>query len=399
VLDVPILGRVALGYSPFIDRNRAVVATRLTVLPLQREAPLDVAELLQAVATVWPPSGGRVSLNVASESLLADLLRGQPAANVMVEVPSFMASDAANVQPIQTLNARGNVLLLQGRPRAELPREVLNCFKYAIIDVSDDRRSQLGAMVPPGVTRSIQHVQSGVRTLTEMNSAFDRGAAAVLGWPIEDVLATGGPARQAQSDLQVIVTLMQQLDAGEDPPVLEATLKRDPALAFKLLRFINSPAFGLRVEVSSFSHAIMLLGTQRLKRWLALLLATASKDPNLRPVMFAAVRRGVLMEELVRPLGDEALRNEMFVCGVFSLLDRMFQQPFAELFATIPVPEPVRLALVEHAGPCQPYLHLVNTVESGHLFDLHAAAEALVMSVAEVNAALMRALSSASQLE
>ena len=63
---------------------------------------------------------------------------------------------------------------------------------------------------------------------------------------------------------------------------LENTLKRDPSLAFKLMRYINSPAFGLRVEISSFRHAIMMLGYKRLKRWVALLLATASKDVNMR---------------------------------------------------------------------------------------------------------------------
>ena len=85
----------------------------------------------------------------------------------------------------------------------------------------------------------------------------------------------------------------------------------------------------MSVEISSFRHAIMLLGFKRLKRWLALLLATASKDANMKPVMFAAVRRGLLMEELVRASGDEEMRDEMFICGVFSLLDRMFQQTFA----------------------------------------------------------------------
>ena len=74
MLDVAILGQVALGYSPFIDRNRSVAATRLTVFPLHPDAVLDVAQLLHAVGDVWPASGGRVSLNVVSESLLQDLL-------------------------------------------------------------------------------------------------------------------------------------------------------------------------------------------------------------------------------------------------------------------------------------------------------------------------------------
>ena len=133
---------------------------------------------------------------------------------------------------------------------------------------------------------------------------------------------------------------------------------RDPSLAFKLLRYINSPAFGLRVEISSFRHAIMLLGYQRLKRWLALLLATASKDVNLRPVMFAAVRRGLLMEELVAGSGDEEMRSEMFICGVFSLLDRMFQESFAKLLGSIPGAResrfPTGLAAASQGEACSP---------------------------------------------
>ena len=81
MLDVAILGQVALGYSPFIDRNRSVSATRLSVFPLRPDASLDVAQLLHAVGDVWPASGGNVSLNVVSESLLHDLLQatlGQP---------------------------------------------------------------------------------------------------------------------------------------------------------------------------------------------------------------------------------------------------------------------------------------------------------------------------------
>ena len=118
--------------------------------------------------------------------------------------------------------------------------------------------------------------------------------------------------------MQVIVELIHRVDNEEPIDKLEATLKRDPSLAFKLLRYINSPAFGLRVEVSSFRHAIMLLGYQRLKRWLALLLATASKDVNLRPVMFAAVRRGLLMEELVARLAATtrcAARSSSAACS------------------------------------------------------------------------------------
>lgn len=399
MLDVAILGQVALGYSPFIDRNRAVSATRLTVFPLKTDSAPDAAQLLHAVGGVWPADGARVSLNVASESLLRDLMKAQPSPNVMVEIPAFMACDPANTASIVSLHANGNSLMLKGRPLSELPREVLPCFKYSIIDLADDRRTD-GSKPPPGVTRNIPHVQAGVRTIVEMEHAFARGAEAVLGWPIDDAIQAGNAkARAGQPDMQTMVQLIRQVDAEEPIEKLENTLKRDPQLAFKLMRYINSPAFGLRVEISSFRHAIMMLGYKRLKRWVALLLATASKDVNLKPVMFAAVRRGVLMEELGREIGDEEMRSEMFICGVFSLLDRMFQQPFKELLANIPVPERVFQALAEESGPFQPYVNMVRAIENESLFDFRECADALMTSVSEINRAQLRALMAASQLE
>jgi len=105
--------------------------------------------------------------------------------------------------------------MLKGRPLSELPREVLPCFKYSIIDLADDRRAD-GSKPPPGVTRNIPHVQAGVRTITEMEHAFARGAEAVLGWPIDDAIQAGNAkARAGQPDMQTMVQLIRQVDAEE----------------------------------------------------------------------------------------------------------------------------------------------------------------------------------------
>lgn len=399
-MDTSILGQLAMSYSPIIDRNRAVNATRLTVFPLVPGTPLNAASLLNAVADVWPENGGKVSLNVLSESLLHELMAARPSANVMVELPAFMASDESNAAHIQALHGAGNMLLIKGRPVREVPREVLPCFKHAIIDLADDRRQGEAPDAGASFNRNVTFFQSGVRTMVDMEASFKRGAAAVIGWPIDDVVtqATAGKP-VAQHDLQVIVELIQRVDKAESIDKLENTLRRDPTLAFKLIRYINSAAFGLSVEISSFRHAIMMLGYTRLKRWLALLLATASKDANLKPVMFAAVRRGLMMEEMVRSSGDDEMRNEMFICGVFSLLDRMFKQPFSELLKTIPVPERVYAVLAENSGPYQPYFRLVQAVEGDTLDAIRDASDNLMMGSTEINRALLKSLAAAATLE
>ena len=396
--DHPILSHVVLGYSPMIDRERAVIATRLTVFPARPDATIDAGALLGAVAQVWPEGAGKVSLNVVSETLLHDLMLSRPSANLMIEVPAFMALDIAHSEAIAGLFTRGNTLMLKGRPRGELPRELLPCFKQSIIDVEDERRSD--APAPPGVVRQISHVQSGVRTLAELEASFQRGAVAVLGWPIDDAIKQRGTQRQP--DQTAILELMRRIDKEESIERLEDVLKLDPTLAFKLLRYINSAAFGLRVEVASFRHALMLLGHQRLKRWLALLLASASKERDMKPVMFSALRRGLLMEQLARASGgggDEQMRNEAFICGVFSLLDRMMGLPFGELLKSVPVPEGVRQALADESGPYQPFLELVRAVENESIFDIREAAERLLLDGGEINRAVLAALAAAAQLQ
>jgi EAL and modified HD-GYP domain-containing signal transduction protein len=423
------LGQLVLGYSPMINRERTVVATRLTVFPERRDAAPDVAGLLRALDAVWPSqssagegisltlrplsaAGGAspptpaprapgadhpLSLNVASESWLRALMAAQPPPHIMLEVPAFMVGDPANAATLAALHEAGSVLIVKGRPASELPRALLPCFRHSLIDVGEDRRSE--AAPPAGAVRHITHIQVGVRSVADIEAAFARGAVAVLGWPFGDEVAATGASRSGGPDLQVVTELMKRVDREESIDRLEAVIRNDPQLGFRLIRYLNSAAFGLPVQISSFQHALMMLGYKKLKRWLALLLVSASKDPAMKPAMFAAVRRGMLMEELAGAGADDEMRGEMFICGVFSLLDRMMGQSFAKLFESVPVPERVQQALTTGTGPYHPFLSLVLALEQGARSDIREAADASFLGLAEVNAALLSALAKAREMD
>jgi c-di-GMP phosphodiesterase len=398
LVDSPILSQVALSYSPIIDKHRNVLATRLSVFALRPGRPLKADQLLGAVGEVWTPDGPPVVLAVRSEELLDDLLHVDMPGHVQIEVPKFMAADARLHAHLQALADQGAVLLLSGRPEQPLPAPVLACFRHSIIDVSDERRPG-GAAAPAHVQRKLGFFQSGVRTVTEMEGAFRRGAAAVVGWPIDDVVLTQarrGPA--SRPDLSATIQLINMVEEGESIDKIDRKLRSDPTLAYKLMRYINAPIFGLAVEVDSFAHAIRMLGYQRLKRWLSLLLVTADDAPDLKPVMFAAVRRGLVMERMADASLGESARSELFVCGVFSLLDRMFQEPFEQLLRKIPVPEHVYAALADQRGPLFPFIQLVRALEGGAGVDIRECAEPTLLSMRDVNRALLQGLAGGLQL-
>ncbi|MDP1900667.1 MAG: HDOD domain-containing protein [Rubrivivax sp.] len=412
--DHPVLGQVALGYSPIIDRQRAVVATRLTIFPERPDVVPDAHALLQALDEVWPAPEGEarpaprpfdpgaaglrpgVSLNLAGEQLLDAVVAASPGTHLMLEVPAFMTSDAARSARLRQLREAGTVLLIKGRPLVPLTPEVLVLFGHSIVEAGDDRRGATPA--PPGV-RQVTTVQAGARTSADIEAAFQRGSVAVLGWPADDAPPPPSGRAVVPSDVKIVMELINGVEAEAPMAVLEGVLRRDPTLAFRLLRYLNSPAFGLSVEINSFSQALMLLGYQRLKRWLSLLLASSSKGVNARPVMYSALRRGLLMEEFCRDQADAEMRGEMFICGVFSLLDKLLHQPFSELLSSVPVPERVQQALRDEGGPYQPYLNLVRAVESESVLDIREQAERLFLSTTAVNRAVLTALRAARQLD
>ena len=433
----PVLAHVALGYSPMIDRQRAVVATRVTIFPERPDAAPDAHALIAALQEVWPtpvqgdelnltlrpldpdavsqraaatpsstPSSASaataaaaahpVSLNIAGEALLRAVMAANPPPHLMIEVPAFMATDPAHAKALRDLHEAGSVLLIKGRPLVAVAPEVLACFSHSIVEADDERRTSTSATA--GV-RQVTTVQAGTRSSADVEQAFQRGAVAVLGWPFDDPAPKSSGRSVVPTDIQVVMELIKGVDREEPVARLEAILRRDPTLAFRLLRYLNSPAFGLSAEISSFSHAIMMLGYTRLKRWLVLLLSSSSKGANARPLMHAALRRGLLMEELARGNGDAEMRGEMFICGVFSLLDRLLQQPFSDLLRSVPVPERVQQTLRGDGGAYEPYLALVRAIEQEAVFDIRECTEKLLLGPAEVNRAVLTALRSARQLD
>ncbi len=400
-LDTPvstILGKVVLGYAPVLDQDHEIIATRLTVIPLDTQTALDATALLRVVTRVWRAGDAPVSLNVASEALLAGLLQSAPPSNVMVEVPCFLATEPANLDGLPALAARGTTLLLKGRPLQQLPHEVLKCFRWSIIDVSEERRARLPEGSPWTLKRVLPHLQIGVRSLAQAQECFARGAAGVIGWPLDE---PNPDASASRPDRRGVAEMVARLDRGAPVEAVEDGLLRDPALAFELLCHLDAAASGLRVETSSFRHVMAMLGRDELRHWLSSWPVDGARSDPYRPLKFAALRRGFLMRELGAAFGgvDGEDLDELFMCGLFSLLDRMYDRPIGELVTERIVPERVRQALVDGSGPFVSMLDLARAVESEMPHEIRAATQAAFVEPRTLNRALLRALTLASALD
>jgi len=159
-----------------------------------------------------------------------------------------------------------------------------------------------------------------------------------------------------------IMTLLGLLARDADARELEQQIKHDPALAYNLLKLVNSAAFAKSTPITSFGQAIAVLGRRQLQRWLQLLLY-ARLDPDGLPNLLLplAARRGAQLEALCRQHGGDVQAQDLaFMTGVFSLLDRLLNLPMKTIALELQLPGDVASALVARGGQLGAWLRLTE---------------------------------------
>jgi EAL and modified HD-GYP domain-containing signal transduction protein len=214
-------------------------------------------------------------------------------------------------------------------------------------------------------------------------------------WFAKPVLLEGQRVQPAQANIIRLIDLVRKQSSTSE---IEEVLKHDPMLSFNLLRFINSAGFGMRTEVTSFKHAVMLLGLNRLFKWAALLMTTSFNGNVPAAVGTTAVVRGRLMELLALEKLEAEECDNAFVVGVFSLLDTMLGMPLEAALSTVALPPQVSDALLHHKGPLAPFLDLTIACESADDAAFASASNALGLSSNHVNWAHLQALAWAETL-
>jgi EAL and modified HD-GYP domain-containing signal transduction protein len=147
---------------------------------------------------------------------------------------------------------------------------------------------------------------------------------------------------------------------------LEELIKHEVALAYKLLRYVNSVAFGMRNDVQSIKHALVLLGEREFRRWASLAILSSVGQDKPDELLVQAAVRGRMCELLAEDAGTPGRGSECFILGMFSLLEAFLDQPLDAMLSTLAVPEEVRGALLGQPGPLRDILKVALGYERGH---------------------------------
>ena len=314
------------------------------------------ALLLAAAAPLC--KSGRLALVVLGASVLARPGVAQQApAGALLCVPDLAALPA---DVAATLRSRGVRLGVPDGPPKAAPQADFVLLQAAsggldtLLLSAQHWREQRAPL--PLVATGLQHLDDVERVL--------RAGFTLVGGVLDR--SHGQPApRPLSAGALRICELLNHLTLDHDTAVLAQAVRADVALSYRLLRYANSPALGLRHSVESVDDAVTLLGRQELQRWLnVLLLSVADSRQASRAVQEMALARGRLMEGLARQRNDPAPQL-LFTMGVLSMLEVLLQMPLAAALAPLRLGDAVRQALLERRGPYADYLALAEALDRG----------------------------------
>jgi EAL and modified HD-GYP domain-containing signal transduction protein len=203
-----------------------------------------------------------------------------------------------------------------------------------------------------------------VETLEEYEAAMAEGFDYFQGYFFGRPVTQG--ARKIPHDR---VGHMRLLGALQDPELtvqkLEQLIQHDASLCYRVLRTVNSAAYGQRQKVESIRQAMVLMGVGVLQRWLSLW-ALAGMGAGAHPeLLVMSTVRARCCEILASNVRGPAAAAQGFLLGLCSLLDAILEQPLPALLEHLPLTSATHAALQGEDNPSRRLLDCAIACERG----------------------------------
>ena len=141
-------------------------------------------------------------------------------------------------------------------------------------------------------------------------------------------------------------------------------ISRDTALVISLLQMVNK--MSRNSEITSVRHAAAMLGQKELKKWINTALTKELCSDRPSEITRLSLLRAKFAENIA-PYFEKALfSGELFLMGLFSVLDIILDKPMEEALSMVRVSKEIHDTLVERRGEFAPVLEFIENYENAN---------------------------------
>jgi c-di-GMP-related signal transduction protein len=328
-------------------------------------------------------------VNCTREILLKDYMTLLPPTLAVVEVLESVPVDDLVIAALKRLKQAGYLVALDDFVFNDT-REPLAEFADIIkVDIQQTRTEHRSVMIKKYGSWQRHLLAEKVETREEFAEAKAAGFSYFQGYFFRrpEVLQT----KEIPANRLNYLRLLRAISEPElNPREFEAMIKQEVSICYRLLRYLNSAAFGIHNGVHSVRHALALLGEREVRRWVRLVATLAICENRSSELVTTAMVRARFCELLAPrvPHGE----SDLFLMGMLSMIDAILDVPMSHVVDAIPLDVETKAALLGHPSKLGPLYDLMLARETGDWESAADCSRKLGLNESEVAEAFSQAM-------
>jgi c-di-GMP-related signal transduction protein len=397
---------IFVARQPIFDRNNKVFGYELLYRPGDTtssvvcdgdQATIDVIRNSFTIIGIDTLTNGKKAfVNFTQNLLRSDLLTILSPKLVVIEILEDVIATSEVIAACEELKARGFLLALDDYDGKTENKALIQLADIIKVDfIQTDRASRVALIREIGADR-VEFLAEKVESYAEYSEARELGFKYFQGYFFSKPLVMSG--RDISDTKITYLRIVQEIHQPEvNFEALEQIIKYNISLSYKILRLVNSAAFGLRQPVSSVRQALALLGLRKIKKCVTLIAVQEIGEDKPNELAITVLTRGIIGETLAPLVKLAESSSDLFLLGMFSLIDIMLDRPMANVLIELPLKMEIRQALLGQANRLREVFDLILCYEAGAWDDFKKCCADLGVEEERFAQLYFKALSSAKQ--
>ena len=192
--------------------------------------------------------------------------------------------------------------------------------------------------------------------------------------------------------------LMTEINNPEvDFEKINTFIKGDVSLSYNLLKFINSSVFGFKTKINSIKQALVLLGLFEVRKWASIMVLQNIGEDKPNALIVNSVVRATFGEALALKSMPKEKASNIFLMGMFSLIDAFLDRPLVDLLSELPLTNEIKRALLGEDNQIRGFLEVIIAYERADWAKFSMYANRMHINESEVPNLYLKALASANE--
>ncbi|MFW2490652.1 EAL and HDOD domain-containing protein [Clostridium chromiireducens] len=316
--------------------------------------------------------GKKAFVNFDEELIKSEIIERFSKDHLAVEVLESVKPDYVIIDCCRRLKEKGYIIALDDfsyNEQFDKLMKYIDIIKVDFLVTKGKERKEIISKIK-NTNINIKFLAEKVETEEEYREALSYGYSYFQGYFFcRPVIISG---RDVSGYKFTYMNLINELNKETvNIEVVEALVKSDVFLSYKLLKEANSAYHYIKRKIVSIRDAIMIIGINELKRWIFIITLKQIGENNIDELVRMSLIRASFMEVVSKKFHLDIPAFDAFLTGIFSLIHVLLKMPIEKILIDLPISSDVKDALLGKNNIILELLELTIEYEKGNWIEVN----------------------------